>query len=85
MKPEQIKYAHCVCGRIYPLAHCIPANPKGPDHVRMDRYIAHKNFACVPCLRIAKRRIDYAEKNRALTDDEIEKRALLIAALPQGI
>jgi len=85
MKPEQIKYARCVCGRSYPLAHCIIGTPTGSGRLRKERYVAHKNLACVPCLRNEKRQIDYAEKNRALTDDEIERRALLIAALPQGI
>jgi len=83
MKLEQVKYSVCQnCGRRYPLAHCIIGQKTGSGRPRADRYIAHKNVACVPCLRKAKARIERDSKDRPTTAEESEKWRMISDALP---
>jgi len=85
MKLDKVKYARCDCGKSYPLAHCIIGQKTGSGKPRADRYIAHKNMACVPCLRHAKFRIEANSKNRPTTAEESEKWRMIVAALPTGL
>ena len=86
MKLDNVKYAVCQnCGRRYPLAHCIIGTKTGSGETRPDKYIAHKNVDCVPCIRNEKKRIDAREKRRDLTCDEIDRRKVLIDALPDVV
>jgi len=86
MNLDDVKYSVCQnCGRRYPLAHCINGYTLSNGKPRPDRYIAHTNSECVPCIRNEKMRIDMLGKRRALTDEEIRRRKELVAALPDGI
>jgi len=85
MKLEQVKYTRCDCGKSYPLAHCIIGQKTGSGKPRADRYIAHKNVACVPCLRKAKMKIERASKDRPMTQGESEKWRMIVDALPTGL
>jgi len=85
MKLDKVKYARCDCGKSYPLAHCIIGTKTGSGETRPDKYIAHKNEACVPCLRHAKFRIEANSKNRPTTAEESARWNMLVAALPTGL
>ena len=85
MKLDKVKYARCDCGKSYPLAHCIIGTKTGSGKTRPDNFIAHKNVACVPCLRKAKMKIERASKGRPTTAEESAKWRMLVDALPTGL
>jgi len=68
MTLDDVKYTQCVCGRFYPLAHCINGFKSSNAKKYPDKFIPHKNKRCTPCLRKELRLLLMAK--RMLTEEE---------------